>query len=694
MFMDFIKKLLGKTKSFVIKLWKMFINFFKTKDKKKTLLVYILFPIFLELIIESFGSERLLGGLAFLADHPVAFFCNTLIILSTLCISLFFRKRKFVLYVISFMWLILGFANYVLLTKRVTPFTATDILLWQPALKVVTKYYSGFVIGMVIVIIILLLIGVVILGIKAPKLPYKVNYIRNAILTLLVFASTMGSINVAIKFDFVKVQFDNIANAFLDYGFPYCFANSVLNTGVRKPSGYTSEDMDSILDDITNGPEITSDIEGVLPNIIFVQLESFFDVSRLNNLILSENPIPTFTMLKEQGASGFFNVPTVGAGTANTEYEVLTGMNLDDFGPGEYPYKTVLQNTTCESIAYNLTEAGYSTHALHNNDGTFYQRHSVYSKLGFGSFTPIEYMNINERYTWKGWAKDDVLIEEIMKCLTSTVEKDFVFAVSVEGHGSYPTRSVLENPAITVLDYQGEADRDSVEYYVNMLNEMDKFIANLISTLSQVDENTMVVFYGDHLPSLNIENEQLNFGNTLQTEYVIWDNFGYTAADEDIEAYQISSKVCKIFGIENGLINRYHQQNKGLETYLTGLQKLEYDILEGNQYIYGGINPYIATNMRFGIYDISIVEVFSDNAEGIDADDRTGYYIIKGNNFTEFSSVYINDNKVGKDSTEYLDSSTIKIKFDALKIGDKIKVGQAGDDNYVLSYTPEYIYQE
>lgn len=73
----------------------------------------------------------------------------------------------------------------------------------------------------------------------------------------------------------------------------------------------------------------------------------------------------------EQYPSGYLDVPIVGAGTVNTEFEVMTGMNLDDFGPGEYPFKTILKETTCESIAYNLKEYGYATHAIHDNTATF-----------------------------------------------------------------------------------------------------------------------------------------------------------------------------------------------------------------------------------------------------------------------------------------------------------------------------------
>lgn len=102
-----------------------------------------------------------------------------------------------------------------------------------------------------------------------------------------------------------------------------------------------------------------------------VQLESFFDPTLVKYLQFSQDPVPNFRKLKENFSSGYLTVPSVGAGTANTEFEVLTGMSLQFFGPGEYPYKTILKESTAESVNYDLKELGYSTHAIHNNKGTF-----------------------------------------------------------------------------------------------------------------------------------------------------------------------------------------------------------------------------------------------------------------------------------------------------------------------------------
>lgn len=91
----------------------------------------------------------------------------------------------------------------------------------------------------------------------------------------------------------------------------------------------------------------------------------------MNYLNLSQDPIPYFRQLKEDYTSGYFRVPAVGAGTINTEFESITGMSLRYFGPGEYPYKTVLSEQTCESVPYVLKDLGYSTHVIHNNEATF-----------------------------------------------------------------------------------------------------------------------------------------------------------------------------------------------------------------------------------------------------------------------------------------------------------------------------------
>ena len=100
-------------------------------------------------------------------------------------------------------------------------------------------------------------------------------------------------------------------------------------------------------------------------HILYKEEEDWIVESRYYEL-LNQNPIPTFHNLEKNYTSGYLTVPVVGAGTANTEFEVLSGMSMQYFGTGEYPYKTILKKTDCESTAAAdiWLPCGYGTHAV------------------------------------------------------------------------------------------------------------------------------------------------------------------------------------------------------------------------------------------------------------------------------------------------------------------------------------------
>ena len=181
----------------------------------------------------------------------------------------------------------------------------------------------------------------------------------------------------------LSTYFGNIAFAYEDYGLPYCFMSSVFNTGIDEPNDYNEETIDQITNNGEMAENKTGRASDDLPNIIVVQLESYFDVDEAEFFTTSEDACPNLHEMYKNYSSGYFKVPSVGAGTANTEFEVLTGMNMRFFGPGEYPYKTVVKNQPCESAATALSALGYGTHGLHNNGGNFYSRAKVYDHMGF-----------------------------------------------------------------------------------------------------------------------------------------------------------------------------------------------------------------------------------------------------------------------------------------------------------------------
>ena len=124
-----------------------------------------------------------------------------------------------------------------------------------------------------------------------------------------------------------------------------------------------------------------------------------------------------------------------------------------------------------------------------------------------------------------------------------------------------------------------------------MAKTHDDFVKELVESLEKREEETILVMYGDHLPSLGIEDEDLTYGNKYWTSYFIWDNIGLKKQDSNIEAYQLASTIMDRIGIHDGILTKFHQTQKSSDTYLENLTDLQYDIFYGKNYIYDQENP-------------------------------------------------------------------------------------------------------
>lgn len=673
-------------------LWGFHMKEFLKKYVYNYYFLCIISSFILNFLIEAFSRHSMMASFEYLIQSPIAFLYNSAMILVTLSLVLLVRRKLFLFTLISTIWLSGGITNGIVLNNRVTPFTANELKLISSTMDILEKYFSKFQMGLIVVGIGLAIIGIIVAFFLAPKSKQKIHYKKNLSIFVAGILSFLIFTQVVIKTDVIATYFGNIAFAYLDYGFPYCFTNTLLNTGISRPINYSEEKVKNIFDGLVLAPEeesfddsnLTASTDNNLqvtqkksPNIIMLQLESFFDPTHMKDLEFSEDPVPNFRKLKEEFSSGYLTVPSVGAGTANTEFEVITGMNLEYFGPGEYPYKTILRKTTAESINYNLKDIGYVTHAIHNNKGTFYTRQKVFKMLGFDTFTSIEYMNIEET-TPLGWAKDKYLTQSIVDALNSTDEADFIYTISVQGHGDYPSTPVENHSKIKVSGFDNEERLNSFEYFTNEMHEMDLFIAELINALSMIPENTVLIMFGDHLPTLGITDEELTNRNTFQTEYIIWNNFNLPKVDVDLEAYQLGAHALNQLDIHNGTLVTYHQNFQDKEDYDTNLKILQYDMLYGEQYIYAGENPYEPTKLQMGVKEILISDVYND---------ENGNLIVKGQNFTDSSRVRIN--KTAYDTT-YIDPQTLMVPNYTLDETESFYIQQVTVTNHVLSTSNKF----
>lgn len=735
---------------------------------------YLLLACVLNFFLEVLSRHSFLKAFLFIGKSPLVFLYNAFIIFVTLSLVLFAKRKVFATVFVCAMWVISAFANWIVLCFRTTPFSAIDVLMIRNVMTMLDKYMSKWQMVLSVIGIILLLALLVYLYIRLPKSKSKRRPFRASAYVCMSIIMIWTLTKVAVETQTVSDNFGNLAYAYNDYGFAYCFSNSIIDVGISKPKDYSEATVKAITDTLDydksdvifetkeeaekaseeaktadqaenttvtgsdtdivdhstteadtevdtatteetegaatseettiqdkteessteDGSSVTTESSEVgtvtyytnekatkeNPNIIIIQLESIFDTKYMKDFYPSEDPMPTLTALKEKYSTGLFTVPAVGAGTANTEFEVQTGMSTQFFGAGEYPFKTIMRSKTCDSMAYDLKRLGYATAGFHNNDATFYSRHIDYANLGFDNFTGMEHMyGLNK--TPRGWAKDNILDDLMVQRMLQTEGRDYITTITVQGHGRYPKKHTDTMTGLTCYfggKYQGDTEKEAAwEYYINMCRETDNMVKDLIDKLEQIDEPTVVFMYGDHLPSLNLEEDDLDGITLYQTEWIMWDNMNLPVEHKNFTAYQASTYIFNRLGLKGGLMQNFHTRymnSNNQQGYLDKLEMLEYDTLYGNDYAFDGHDPFPTTDMKMGIRDILV-----DHCE-IKGDKLWIY----GEGFNLYSVVYIDGKSV---DTTWQGSRILTVPLEEVKDGEELYVAQAGDDHVVLSVT-------
>lgn len=767
---------------------------------------FALLAIILNYFLEVLSRHSFIKPFVFIAHSPTVFFYNAFIIFVTLSLVMFAKRKVFATVFVCAVWIISAFANWIVLCFRTTPFSAVDILMIRNVMTMLDKYMSKWqmvlsAIGALLVVALLIYLYIRLPKSKSERRPFRASaYVCMCI--FLVYTLT----KVAVNTKTVSDNFGNLAYAYNDYGFAYCFSNSIIDVGISRPKNYSEEVIREITaplnydksevvligedDDSLSGEDASVDVgqvssedtadignergvevteeaaesvseedksdaaeneDGVLteeikenveevsnnadtnnagttieettvaddtdkaeddseketdnneetveekeqtevaenaatkdfPNIIVIQLESIFDTKYMKDFNVTERVMPTLANLKRDYSSGLFTVPAVGAGTANTEFEVQTGMSTQFFGAGEYPFKTIMKHQTCDSMAYDLKRYGYATAGFHNNDATFYERYIDYANLGFDVFTAMEYMYFLQ-YTPRGWAKDNILDNEMIERMKQTDGRDYITTITVQAHGRYPkkhTDTLTHIGCYFTGQYEGDIEKQAAwEYYINQCRETDNMIKDLIAGLEELDEPTVVFMYGDHLPSLSLQETDLRTINLYQTEWVMWDNIGLKQEYKDMTSYQASTYIFNRLGIDGGLMQHFHKKymyQNDHDDYLNKLELLEYDTLYGDNYAFDGNNPFPTTDIKYGIRDI-VVEGVEDGVGGI---------FVKGKGFNTFSEVWVDGKSV---DTTYVNYQSLMIPADALDNASELCVAQVGDDHIALSFTENF----
>ncbi|MGN6281900.1 LTA synthase family protein [Frateuria sp.] len=299
--------------------------------------------------------------------------------------------------------------------------------------------------------------------------------------------------------------------------------------------------------------------EAAHPDIIIIQSEAFFDPSVLNRIERQE-VLTRFHVWQARGASGRLHVPTFGGGTIRTEFEVLTGISLRSLPSVDYPYLQ-LSYTSLRGLVSNLNQHGYDTYSIHANGGGFWNRESNFQALGFKHRVWRDAFSKKAKYEGL-YVSDKSMTDQIIDVLDHG-ESDaprFIFAISIENHGPYAAQ-----PGINWADWKalrlpaGLDDKTAYDLrsYLYHLDHVDIELDRLLNHVMASPRPTMVVFYGDHLPSLVPAFEKLGFrdGTNMLQQTVPWlmiGNFGDLGVPNgDIASWMLPGIVLHAAGVND-----------------------------------------------------------------------------------------------------------------------------------------------
>ena len=472
------------------------------------------------------------------------------IFLFELLMLLFFMvlgSLKWSLRLQSAYFMLIGLANYYVLEFRSAPIMPWDIYSFGTAMSVagnfeytLEKQTVFVIIGFVVLLIIEEFPNLRIsrISIVSKKVIYAIRAVSAGICVCLLFGFThmLWQESTIIKFGMYDKLFTPTVISKRD-GTAIGFLMELQYITVDKPSNYSADMAEQILEPFSEmAAENPAPVHDA-PNIIVIMNEAFSDPAVLGNFETNEEYMPfVHSVLNgevENTTSGWLNVSVLGGNTANTEFEFLTGNTMAFLPQGSVPYQQYVKGEQ-ESLASHLKTLGYQTIAMHPYNSTGWDRNKVYPLLGFDKMYFIKDYSSPEKI--RKYVSDRACYDKIIE-LYEEKPKDtpfFIFNVTMQNHSSYSEEFDNFTPDITVTD----SNSKTLNNYLSLMKISDEALEYLIDYFSTVEEDTVVIFFGDHQPTNSVVSNiwKLNGknGNELSEEdeakrykvpLIIWSNF-------------------------------------------------------------------------------------------------------------------------------------------------------------------------
>ncbi len=635
---------------------------------KSYILNTLIISLILTIAIEFIKYGDITKTVSFFKAYKV-FIANYLIVNSTLIISLWFKRKYFVISLISTVWIVLAVINRALTNIRGIPLSFSDIYSISDGLSIVDKYIDT----KILIFIIIAMIITILIHNKLWKFKSKTDNTTRTI-TVIILVFTAFAINSMDKKGVFYVTKWNLKESYENNGLAYSILNSVYSSNVAKPEGYNYDNMKKIKDSININKSIND--KHKYKNVIAIQLESFMDPTLIEGIQYNIDPIKNFRKISNNTRSGDINVSTIGGGTVRSEFEFLTGNNLDYMPVGEIPYVSSIGKKTIESIANIMESKDYETTAIHNFQGNFYARDNVFSNLGFSRYIPMEYMqNVNSS---KGlYQSDSLIFDNIKNVIKLNNNNKFIFGITVGTHGSYSLANLDGNPEVKVISNTKNISSENIDKitdYVNRLYKLDKEIGLFMEYIEKLEDETLVVMYSDHIASIYQTQSENYKKDVYEVPYFIYSTIENEKDKLNLQLYQLSTYMFELIGINGGTMNQFHKLYESDEKYYDYMKLLQYDLLYGKKYIYDGENPYKKSNLQLGLHKVKITDYSFDNNK----------IKVKGSYFNDTSKIFINEKMV---NTVYVNSGELQADISNIKNIKTISVKQVGQNNKHLSST-------
>ena len=548
-----------------------------------------------------------------------------------------------------------GIMNYELTVFRSMSFIASDIFSLLTAVSVANTYTPDIDVDTAEFFLLSLVLAALLFKLRKKKLFHWKG--RLAYLALVCIMST-AFVQVYVFSDYLE----SIGVDFRVYRpqYKYRFYGTLLTTvrtfgylHVTEPEGYSLEAVKKITKNYdslsltkekleekdkvkaaelpssgkeTRTPEVING-DKKQPNVIVVMNESFADLSVLGPMRVTEDYMPFFRSLKENTIKGYTYSSVFGGNTANSEFEFLTGNTMGFLPDNSVPYQLFLRDKTA-GLTYTLKDQGYGPClALHPYFNTGYSRYRVYPLMGFDRFYTSDDFSV-----FTDTVNYHITDQEDYRKIISLYEQNrrsgkpfYLFNVTMQNHGSYT--GDLSETGDRVRLMGGLTFFYKTMEFLNMIRMSDDALEDLITYFQNVDEPTVIVFFGDHQPDLDESIYKVIMGGEKSVDEL--------EGAELEQLYKVPFMIWANYDIEEKTVER--TSNNYLSTYLadvTGMKKTGY-----LQYL---------SDLREKVPCINAIGYWGDDGNFYELDDKTSpyYELIHAYHFLEYNNLFGKENQV------------------------------------------------